>query len=388
MNKFELGDVESELLHNIYEAALAPEKWGAALAIISNHIGADEGSLIFFDAQNPTRNFLEMAFNNNKTEYLEKFIDIEVEGIKRIFKDCREGVVINAHQIAKQAGQTYEDMQSEAIQYEPRTEFAVKAVIPLIQCDTITSIMGFHCHLGAAELSTEAFVFLQRIAPHLTRAIHIHNHVTRIKQKQNSLIESLKNTDLGILLLDANLCVVFSSPETGRTFNLHGALIINKSNKLEARDMQENIRLQKSLRYFFSEGFNTSQLENDEISIALRHSDNIHPLKISILPLNHDAHGSIRLALFINDPERPRVIAQEYLQLAYSFTLTESQIAQLLLNGCNLSEIAILRNTSIETVRSQLKLLMQKSATHSQAELVRLLILLSGDYVNDKIINQ
>jgi len=117
--------------------------------------------------------------------------------------------------------------------------------------------------------------------------------------------------------------------------------------------------------------------------------DKAHPIKITAVALSDNSPvstNSIRIGVFINDPERPRLIPQEYLQQAYGLTRTEAQIAQLLLNGLAIMDVAAKRNTSIETARWQIKSLMQKTNTTSQAELMRLLMLLSNEFVGKNLV--
>lgn len=58
----------------------------------------------------------------------------------------------------------------------------------------------------------------------------------------------------------------------------------------------------------------------------------------------------------------------------------ECDIAQALLNGGSIAEIAAQRGTTENTTRWQTKCLLQKTFTKTQAELVRLLAALSSDF--------
>lgn len=57
----------------------------------------------------------------------------------------------------------------------------------------------------------------------------------------------------------------------------------------------------------------------------------------------------------------------------FDLTVAESYVARGIAEGRSVEKIAALRNTSIETIRSQLKSVMQKTGTHRQHELAALL---------------
>ncbi|MCB6491044.1 LuxR C-terminal-related transcriptional regulator, partial [Dorea sp. 210702-DFI.3.17] len=57
-------------------------------------------------------------------------------------------------------------------------------------------------------------------------------------------------------------------------------------------------------------------------------------------------------------------------------TPTECSIMKSLLKNKSISDIACARGTTLETARSQLKVILQKTGTHSQAELSRLMVAL------------
>jgi DNA-binding CsgD family transcriptional regulator len=62
------------------------------------------------------------------------------------------------------------------------------------------------------------------------------------------------------------------------------------------------------------------------------------------------------------------------LMAIYRFTKAEADVAALLCRGIAVAEIAVMRNTSLMTVRQQLKTCMHKTLVHTQAELVAKLL--------------
>ena len=68
----------------------------------------------------------------------------------------------------------------------------------------------------------------------------------------------------------------------------------------------------------------------------------------------------------------------EELQRQWGFTSAEAQLAQWLMQGMSLSQAAEQGGVTINTVRTQLRSLFNKTQTRRQAELMRVLLRLSS----------
>ena len=68
--------------------------------------------------------------------------------------------------------------------------------------------------------------------------------------------------------------------------------------------------------------------------------------------------------------DTPMVLDRSLVQVFFELTPTETDIAALLFEGNSARKIAELRETSMETVRSHIKRLLQKTQSKRQAELV------------------
>ncbi|RYY74052.1 MAG: LuxR family transcriptional regulator [Gammaproteobacteria bacterium] len=391
MESYKLGDYEHRMIAAIYDAALNSTKWRAVLADICQHIDADEASLLFFDGQHMQRNFVITAFNLDNDKFVAEHLKDEAEKIKLLFKGSPSGKVFTANEIAANTGISYEDYVGEPTKINERKELQVRVGIPLLLGEIICAAMGFHCFHNSAALSKNAIEFIELLSPHLVRAMQIHNHISVLIAENNSLLESIERANLAVLFLDTNLRITYTSKEAQKTLANHPALKINSHQRLQAFIHQEQLNLETLLTEFLRHGFQANLLATDGISLPLQHPDKTHPLKLCFIPLNKAGvilnNDVPCLAIFLTDPERKRFISPVYLQQAYKLTVTEAQLAQLILQGLTIADISALRRTSLETIRWQIKQIMQKTQTHSQAELTRLLMLLSNDFNNSMPLN-
>lgn len=108
-------------------------------------------------------------------------------------------------------------------------------------------------------------------------------------------------------------------------------------------------------------------------SLALCRRDRL-PLVATLTPLAAPATGPLGALVLLHDPEAVLRPAAALLRQAFGLTPAEAAVAQALLQGAALREIAAQRGVGLATVRTLLARAMDKTGTHRQAELVRLLL--------------
>jgi DNA-binding CsgD family transcriptional regulator len=106
--------------------------------------------------------------------------------------------------------------------------------------------------------------------------------------------------------------------------------------------------------------------------LSLERVSGRRPLQLLASPVV--GHGSGTVLLLATDPERPVVLRDDVLREHYGLTSAETEVANGLLTGFALKEIAALRKVTVGTVRDQIKSILAKTGTGKQAELVTLLM--------------
>ena len=66
--------------------------------------------------------------------------------------------------------------------------------------------------------------------------------------------------------------------------------------------------------------------------------------------------------------------SEEILKLLFNLTPAEAKLTRLFAEGCGLTEAATRLGVTRETLRTRLKSIFEKTNTHRQAELVRLIL--------------
>jgi DNA-binding CsgD family transcriptional regulator len=102
------------------------------------------------------------------------------------------------------------------------------------------------------------------------------------------------------------------------------------------------------------------------------------PYAVTIMPVSPRGHlldkQKARVVALLTDPESIPIPGAILLRGLFAFTAAESEVAQLLMQGLDRKEIADHLSVSLNTVRTHLRNLFSKTATSSQAKLVRLLL--------------
>ena len=102
------------------------------------------------------------------------------------------------------------------------------------------------------------------------------------------------------------------------------------------------------------------------------------PLQVVVTPLRlSDPHRSgVRTLVMATDPDRVVIFPDAILRQLYGLTPAETEIANGLLTGFSIEEVAKVRGVSLPTVRSQMSSLLGKTGSQSHNELIRLLTML------------
>ncbi|MBS9535426.1 helix-turn-helix transcriptional regulator [Mycobacterium sp. M1] len=96
------------------------------------------------------------------------------------------------------------------------------------------------------------------------------------------------------------------------------------------------------------------------------------PYRVEVLPLGDAAAPAVLVAIV--DPAGQPELHQQFWRQRFGLTATESTVAAALVHGHGLQSVADQLGVSLSTVRTHQQHIFQKTQTHRQAELVRLLL--------------
>lgn len=223
---------------------------------------------------------------------------------------------------------------------------------------------------GENDFSADERALLERLVPHLDRAYESVGAVLGISQQNTALAEVMNRLPAGILLLDERKVVVFSNRAAQRVLERRDGFEI-VDGALRAADPESNENLEGRIRAAVAPA---APLDAGGTLIVQRPSGGLaYPVSVSRL-LPGEAFRDVVACVLVSDPDRAVEPAVELVRSLHDLTRAESDLVAQLARGHTLEEASRARGVSINTTRSHLKRVFQKTGTNRQGELVQLVL--------------
>ncbi|NLQ18132.1 LuxR family transcriptional regulator [Marinomonas sp. M1K-6] len=233
--------------------------------------------------------------------------------------------------------------------------------------------IGVHRSMKQSQFNKEELRVLERLYPHLKRVFEFSDRLERVKEKESMLISALSRIPLGIISVDATLNVYFSNALAETLLNGKSGIHI-ENDVLIAHKSTDQRLIQASINKILAGQavLGSLQIRQNELKKPLTIMfKSIHPETDVVSPIDNNRG---KVVLYLSHPELCSFTTIDTLQETYHLTTAEAQLALSLANGLTLHEVADHKNTSIQTVRSQLKSIFLKMKINSQAELIRCIL--------------
>lgn len=375
----------NSLVGAIYDAALDETRWAGVLDEFDALFQSKHSTVTFYDSLNPRRTKFWICNVSNRPEvaarYVDEYIGMDMASARIHASAIPDGSVLAVKLSPDLPG--FEDpdyYQFCTATLDVRYRMASKLMISNYSI-AMTSVNRGEELPAYSEQDQELYRVL---TPHLARAFRIHQQLSIATLRHAQLMQTFKHIEQGVILLDSDIRLVFANEEAGRILQHHPALKLGRFNKLKAAVPSEDQQLARIMDDVLCGRLMVAGRAAP--SLALHCDQRIHPLRLVILPLlasgldSAFAKEGISLAIFVTDVERDLVLPSAYLQDAYQLTVAECEVAMGLVNGMSIAQLAAQRGVAEATVRWQVKCLLSKTGTGTQAELVRLLFAVGKDF--------
>lgn len=216
---------------------------------------------------------------------------------------------------------------------------------------------------------------LQLLLPHLKRAAQIFLRIGMIEAQRGALQETLDRLPLGVVLLDAAGRVLQLNKAAEAITAAGDGLRVGRDG-LQAADPGET----RSLRRLVAGAAATSRGTGTAAggAMGLSRPSGALPLSVLVAPLAGErlasGPGWPAAVVFLSDPEQKEAAPADVLVRLYSLTRAEAKLAGKLLEGKELTEAAAELGVTMNTARTHLKRVFDKTGMQRQADLVRLLL--------------
>lgn len=219
---------------------------------------------------------------------------------------------------------------------------------------------------------------MRMLLPHLMRASEVAHRLRDAGVRRTGALAGLDGIGCGVVILDERASPAFVNQVARRIFADDDGL------KIRGRLFAADAHAQKALEAAIADCLRPDTDERDcsrglRIPRPSKRPDYV--LQVTSLARRTElrAAGSPGSAIvFITDPDSRLEVDEALLRRLYGLTRAESRLAQRLLNGETLAGAAKQLAVSESTAKTQLQHIFQKTETHRQAELVRLLLSLAS----------
>ena len=343
------GERFSEIVSDIYEAALLPSRWPDALARICRDLGF-QGGAVATQAESVETWTMTPSMEGLVAEFAAGGWAARNERMERLVRLTPCSFVDDFDLF------TQDEWASLPIYRDfllPRGHGYGAGSVISTPGDT-RMIIVLERLLRDGPVPAETISQLDRLRPHMARALVLLE--TAQRQQARTLLDSLSlvNVAAAIAAADGRITAANAEFET-----LDAQLPITARDHLLARDDCVRSQLREALAVPGAEAFVLHVLP------LRRNARDIAPLGSAILMASR--------AMKIGAVDNTRL-----LRSLYDLTRSESKVALGILNGANLREIALREGVSYETVRSFAKSVYGKTGSDGQVDLVRRLSMLTG----------
>jgi DNA-binding CsgD family transcriptional regulator/PAS domain-containing protein len=213
------------------------------------------------------------------------------------------------------------------------------------------------------------------LAPHLRSAVQMRRQLAMLQVERNAALEVLDRLPTAVVLCDQSGTPIIINGAAREILASRDGLVV-RGGRLAARRRLETTALENLIVGAASA---TGESGSSGGTMSVSRASGSRPLSVLVSPMRAPGtmpgFGQIAAALFISDPESVILTNEDRLLHLYGLTPAESRLAAKLAQGRSLEEAAAMLNIKIQTARSYIKRILNKTGTKRQVELVRLLLL-------------
>lgn len=224
------------------------------------------------------------------------------------------------------------------------------------------------------EFDARDAALLHSLMPSVQRALQLHRRLAGAELMSLHSAAVLDRLPHGVFLIAANGAVTSTNLAAEAILRAHDGLVYDNG-ELRGATAADTSRLRFALRAATSPEIETSPAEGQ---LLLTRPSGRRPLVVVIAPLTTARHAlsedGARAVMFVTDSDRMAVPDVNAIMRLFALTPAEAKLVRCLASGLTLEQAAVELGVRIETVRSRLKVVFQKTGTHRQAELVRLVV--------------
>lgn len=373
------GGVESSFSEQAFDTAIAglagaafvENGWPDALRAVAQALGAQRASLLVADKSN---RFYELIASDQDPAVdfgVPNYLDKPDVWARFFGQRPKDSVLITAGHEAATAL-----CDAVAGPVEGKRQPCLVAVVNEADLQGAVIVEGVDPQWHGLSLT-----LLRRLHAPIRRAVQAYCVFDALKASLSVSTRLLDQMPFGVLMLD-RYGRILDSNTTGDRLLLNGSILKVRGGRLSCTDPDEDMRMQAAIHDARELEASLEAADPHSSVLKIYGREGIDPWSISVSPAQ-DPHAAIsptwgrhRPDIVVCISDRQPITELRARQIAEAFGLSpqEEMISARLASGDTLADIAADTGRSIETLRTQLRAVFQKTEIASQPQLVKLIL--------------
>ena len=367
---------QDRLLDLIYRAVADPSEWPETLTRVSDHLGAVGGMLVYAPAGRG-------RYLNVLGRHPEELAEI----VRRHYvwnpwtnamKRVAFGKAVAANSLVPAGAITRTGFYADVL--------APQAIVDMVNVshramalDGGVGGFGFSFSARSAERMDENVRRVQRLTPHLSRALEATLKLGHFADGNRQLARVLQSMPNPALLLDGHGRITSANPAAELLLRMNDGLAFDRSRGLQlTATFPADVA---GLSRVLAQALDVAAGTGTELGEPLRliRPSGAAPLLVLPVPLPPPAFAlwemleQARVLVLIIDPSAQSRTAAITIQTTFGLTAAEARVAVLIGSGLSGPQTAAMLGISHSTVKTHLKRCFEKTGVHSQVGLARIL---------------
>ena len=367
----------SDLIDALYSGVGDPEDWSYVLQTLSEAIGASSGNILATDMRDSTGSV--SCFHEIDPEWIRAYNDYyyQYDPSPTLLGTSPNKVHID-HVTGANPAELEGDRRTFYNELMEPQDFRHTMALGFCGVEDWSGGLILQRTRGMGAFDPRMVKRLQQLSGHLSKRLQIHARLSRNDAMHSSMGDALNNMPVAVLFLNARRRPVFIN-RAAETILATSKILSAGMRGLATPNATAGRKLEALLRKYSDPGSRAAGGAGSG-KLWLVDDDEGQDLHVEITPMMKgtpsDPFANLHAvtAVWITTLHQRQSPSAERLRETYDLTAAEADILVRLVEGKSISEIALARSVTRDTVRAQLKALMKKMRTRRQADLIRFVL--------------
>jgi hypothetical protein len=369
------AEPDSRLLDSLYRGATDVNGFQDALTRLADHFACKAGALLSLDKHTPAASLILTSghFATLAREYQEYAM---VDPAPAAFARLPVGVAATTDQIMTAAQRRTCVFLNEF--FSPKG--FVETLGGNIMLDQSRfSLIGLLRGKDRPEFSEGEVGALERLMPHIGRALQLRRAFSRLEVKAAGLQHALDRLEAGVLLLDGGGEALFAN-KTMRMLTQRGdGFALDRAGRPLPASLDARRKIEAMIRVV-GDGGAGGIVSVPRAEGARAYAVLISPSPSTLAELPWDRAGRAGVLILVHDPDSGLRAAPDILEQSLNLPPGAARLVAALAGADDLKSFAEREGVTIHTARFHLRTALTRTGTRSQSELVRIAVRLLRDF--------